>query len=193
MKTNMDTNGFMAKHRDTTKPMTESGGDLLVEEFPVNIPNQNYALISYLGPKTLPSASWFGLRIYGTFSTMDEANRAATKARDKGFTNWDLFVVDICHGFFPMPPPCESAITDVQYDSEVLTKLMKQDQKDVNDAKERVASRAAGEVQLKSASDTIDELAQTAYKVFNDSTLATDSTVLLETLKNEFRQISDFM
>lgn len=188
----MDTHGFLTKHRDTTKPMTGNADDLLTEEFPINIPNQSYALISYLGPDTLPSASWFGLRIYGTFATMDEANRAATKARDKGFTNWDLFVVDICHGFFPMPPPCESAITDVQYDSEVLTKLMKRDQQDVNDAKERVASRASGEVYVKSASDTINELADTALAVFTKDN-GEDTTVLLESLRREFRSISDFM
>ena len=195
----MDQNGFKSHNKDLTAATPVKNEDLLTEEFPVNIPNQSFALLSYLGPKTKPSTSWYGLRIYGTFATLDEANRAAMKARERGFKSLDLFVVDICHGFFPMPPPCESSIADVQYDSDVLGKLMRQEQNDAKDACARVANRAAGAMEVKSSSELINEMALTAVEVFQQHRLklTSDETdnhkELTDMLVKRFKRISDFV
>ena len=183
--------GFIKHQKDTSIPLTTPMNEILDEDFPVNIPNQSFALISYLGPKTNPSASWYGLRIYGTFSTIDEATRAAKTARDRGFNSWDLFIVDIFHGFFPMPPPCDSAITDVQYHSDILTQLMQKDRDDMNESSKRVAQRAAGEVQVKSASELMTELAEAALTEFQQ-TKELGRSVIISSLVNRFEQISNF-
>lgn len=188
----MDNHGFVANRRDLAGVNTASPGDLLTEEFPVNIPNQNYALLSYLGPATQPSGSWFGLRIYGTFASVEEANRAADKARQRGYNHWDLFVVDIHHGFFPMPPPCDSSIADVQYTSDVLTKLMRRDQDEVKESNDRVTQRAEEEVEVKSSTELLTEMAESAVAVCNQSSEASKEG-LIDALVERFRSISGFV
>ena len=185
----MDPHGFLVSRRVMAPVNTTTPEDLLDEEFPVNIPNQNYALLSYLGPKTIPSASWFGLRIYGTFSTIEEANRAARKAKERHFNSFDLFVVDICHGFFPLPPPCDSAINEIQYSSDVLGQLMRQDQEHMDSANTRVGQRADSEVEMRTSDDILTEMAQSAITLMKEDQM--DKQDVVKMLVDRFRSISD--
>ena len=185
----MDPHGFLVSRREMAPINTTNPEDLLDEEFPVKIPNQNYALLSYLGPKTTPSASWFGLRIYGTFATIEEANKAARKAKERDFNSFDLFVVDICHGFFPLPPPCDSDINEIQYSTDVLAQLMRQDQEHMDSANRRVGERADSEIEMKTSGDLLSEMAQAAITLLKEK--QTDNQDLVEMLVDRFRSISD--
>jgi len=120
--------------------------ELITLDFPVNLPNQNYAIISYVAEHTKPSASWWGMRIYCTCATTDEAERIVEKARSNGYTEFDLFIVDIAHGFFPMPPPDDADIANLKYSDDILNEIMVGDQGSRVASSKQVMSRAEAEL-----------------------------------------------
>ena len=87
----------------------------------MNIPGQNYALISVVGPECPQKHDKFGLRIYGTFATKDDAAKQA-QILNKLESDFDIYVVDLYQWL--LIPPDRSAIEDVHYQEEKLEEIM---------------------------------------------------------------------
>jgi hypothetical protein len=120
-----------------------SPGELVRMEFPVHVPNQNFAVISYLAPHTLPaSKQCYAIRIYATCGTLDEADRMCKRAQEKGYVDFDLFVVDITQGFFPLPPAQDAEASEVMYPDQVLQDMVVRDQQNRVKNSKRVEDRA---------------------------------------------------
>jgi hypothetical protein len=137
----MNHGNFVTKRR-TTVSVKESPTELAELPFPVKIPNQNWALISYVGPETIPKCGGFGVRIYGTFTSKEECDDVANKAFEQGYTYFDLLSVDISHGFFPLPPPPDLEIPDVKYQDENLNAIMSKHKEQLERGSNTVAQRA---------------------------------------------------
>lgn len=160
--------GYIARRRVETQ-CKHSPSELITLEFPVNLPNQNYAIISYVAGHTNPSASWWGMRIYCTCATIDEAERIVEKARDNGYTEFDLFIVDIAHGFFPMPPPDDADIAKLVYSDDVLQQIMVGDQGSRIASSRQVMSRAEAELGKSTVADEFErQVTQRAMQLFHD-------------------------
>lgn len=118
-----------------------TGAELAVLDFPVSLRNQNYALLSYVGPNTIPASGGFAIRIYGTFASYAEAEACAVKAMKNGYNLFDLDIVDIQNGFFPLPPPPDSDV-DLTYSNDKLAKIMQRHKNAVNNGSRNVVKRA---------------------------------------------------
>jgi hypothetical protein len=139
-------------------------------KFPVDIPNQNFALISYVGPNTKPNCGTFAIRIYGTFLTFDEADKVASKAQEYGYDLFDLEIVDIGHGFIPLPPPVDQKINKVIYDKQInLTKLMTEHKENMLRQSRMLNERADADHDLRSPVEVFEEMVtKGAIKLFNE-------------------------
>jgi hypothetical protein len=115
--------------------------ELATLEFPIRLHNQNYAIISYAGPKTKPKCKEWAIRIYGTFSSLEEANSVAQRAIAKGFDVFDLHIIDIGYGFIPMPPPPDDEIESIVYRDSVLNEIMSRKHTEDVRSNERIQSR----------------------------------------------------
>ena len=118
-----------------------TGAQLATLEFPVHLANQNYAIVSYVGPDTTPKCNEIGFRVYGTFASLGEAQSVCEKAMSRGFKYFDLDIVDITHGFFPLPPPCDSDV-DLSYHNKGLSTIMDRHKAAAIKQSDRVAARA---------------------------------------------------
>lgn len=87
----------------------------------MNLPGQNYALISVVGPECPQKHEKFGLRIYGTFATKDDAAKHA-QTLNKIESDFDIYVVDLYQWL--LIPPDRAAIDDVHYQEEKLEEIM---------------------------------------------------------------------
>jgi hypothetical protein len=160
---------FITKKR-TNLEINETPSQLAVLPFPVNIPNQQWALISCVGPHSKPSCDFLALRIYGTFASFDEADDAATKAQNEGYDLFDLDIVDIGHGFFPLPPPNDDSIGDgVTYKDDVLQQLMSQHKSILQDKNDRMHRRADAKVDARPPIDVFDDMvAKESMRLFTE-------------------------
>jgi hypothetical protein len=129
-------------------------------DFPVRIPNQMYMLMSYVADDTVPKCKNFALRVYGTFASKDEADEVILKARERGYTFFDMFVVDIAHGFFPLPPPKDEDIDEVKYVDECLNNIMGRHKEMLNTSSQKNSTRADAELDDRSVVDVFDEMVQ---------------------------------
>lgn len=87
----------------------------------MSIPGQNYALISVVGPDCPQKHEKFGLKIYGTFPTREDASKHA-KELHKLDGDFDIYVVDLYQWL--LIPPDRDAIEDVHYQEEKLEQIM---------------------------------------------------------------------
>lgn len=160
---------YVTRHRSTVT-VTESPQELATLEFPVHLPNQNFALISYAGPDTVPAMrNGFGLRIYGTFASFDEADRAASRAQEKGFTLFDLDIVEINHGFFPLPPPRDDDIPEVGYCNDRLAAIMQGHKDHLEKGNKRVEERAEREADTRTSEEVFQDMVlESAQKLFDE-------------------------
>jgi hypothetical protein len=86
-----------------------------------SVPGQNYALISVVGPESPQKHDNFGLKIYGTFPTKDDAAKHA-KELQKADGTFDIYVVDMYQWL--LIPPNRDAIEDTHYQEEKLEEIM---------------------------------------------------------------------
>jgi hypothetical protein len=86
-----------------------------------SVPGQNYALISIVGPESPQKHDNFGLKIYGTFATKDDAAKHA-KDLQKIDGTFDIYVVDMYQWL--LIPPDRNKIDDVHYQEEKLEEIM---------------------------------------------------------------------
>jgi hypothetical protein len=86
-----------------------------------SVPGQNYALISVVGPESPQKHDNFGLKIYGTFPTRDDAAKHA-KELQKLDGSFDIYVVDLYQWL--LIPPDRNKIDDVHYQEEKLEEIM---------------------------------------------------------------------
>jgi hypothetical protein len=125
----------------TTVNTEHTGLELARLPFPVHLRNQQFALVTYVGPETIPASGGFALRIYGTFATKGEAWDCAEKAQQLGYNFFDLDVVDIGEGFFPLPPPADDEL-ELRYPNAKLGAIMENHKAAVNRGSENVCKRA---------------------------------------------------
>ena len=85
------------------------------------VPGQLYACISIVGPETPQKSDQFGLMIYGTFSTRDEANNHAKRLQKEDAT-FDIYCVDLYKWL--LIPPDNSKIDNVHYTDDKLEEIM---------------------------------------------------------------------
>ena len=85
------------------------------------VPGQLYACISIVGPETPQRSDQFGLMIYGTFSTRDEANNHAKRLQKEDAT-FDIYCVDMYKWL--LIPPDNTQIENVHYNDEKLEEIM---------------------------------------------------------------------
>jgi hypothetical protein len=164
---------FITKKR-TNLTITETPSQLAVLPFPVHIPNQQWALISCVGPHSKPSCDSLALRIYGTFASFDEADDVASKAQDAGYELFDLDIVDIGHGFFPLPPPSDIKIGDgMKYKDDVLQQLMSRHKSILQDKNDRMHQRADAEVDARPPLDVFDDMVtKESMRLFTEGKLS---------------------
>lgn len=85
------------------------------------VPGQLFACISIVGPDTPQKSDQFGLMIYGTFSTRDEANNHAKRLQKEDAT-FDIYCVDMYKWL--LIPPDNTQIDNVHYNDEKLEEIM---------------------------------------------------------------------
>lgn len=85
------------------------------------VPGQLFACISIVGPQTPQKCDQFGLMIYGTFSTRDEANNHAKRLQKEDAT-FDIYCVDMYKWL--LIPPDNTQIENVHYNDEKLEEIM---------------------------------------------------------------------
>jgi hypothetical protein len=90
-----------------------------LQPFPLRVPNQQYALVSFVAPRAAQRAPMSGFRIYGTFATLEEARAHAEQAArvDEGF---DIYVAEMYRWCPWYPDPLdvqEPVYSDPQLDA----------------------------------------------------------------------------
>ena len=85
------------------------------------VPGQLFGCISIIGPECPQKNDKFGLKIYGTFPTRDEAGNHAKRLQKEDGT-FDIYVVDLCKWL--LIPPDRDHIEDSHYNDEKLEEIM---------------------------------------------------------------------
>jgi hypothetical protein len=85
------------------------------------VPGQLYACISIVGPECPQKSDKFGLMIYGTFATRDDANNHAKRLQKEDAT-FDIYCVDMYKWL--LIPPDNTQIDNVHYNDEKLDEIM---------------------------------------------------------------------
>jgi hypothetical protein len=92
-----------------------------LEQTYITLPGQVFAAISIVGPDCPQKSDKFGLKIYGTFATRDEASSHARRLQ-KDDATFDIYVVDMYKWL--LIPPDREHIEDVHYNDEKLEEIM---------------------------------------------------------------------
>jgi len=116
--------GFKAE--DKTSMFTPR--ELLDMPFILRDSRQNWAIVSIIGPGYSKNVriSEFAMQICRVCDTKDQADRLCEEAMKSGYDKFDLFVLDISNGFFPLcPPENNSEYETVRYTNQpFLEKIM---------------------------------------------------------------------
>lgn len=159
---------FVTSYR-TKRQIYENPEELATMPFPVNTVNQNWAIISFVGPETAPRSKDWALRIYGTYASLSEAEADCKKALEAGYDLFDLDIVDISHGFFPIPPPSDREVGAVDYGNDRLNEIMGEHKQTMLDRDERVAARAEAEVDTRSPVEVFESMVtENALRLFKE-------------------------
>lgn len=86
----------------------------------ITVPGQLFACISIVGPDCPQKTDKFGVKIRGSFSTRDEAERHAKRLHKEDAT-FDIYVVDMYKWL--LIPPDRDNIEDVHYANEKLEEI----------------------------------------------------------------------
>jgi hypothetical protein len=98
----------------------------------ITVPGQLYALVSFVGPQCAQKNEQMGMKIRGTFPTMDEARGHAQRLMaDDGSVH--IYVVDMYK--WMLIPPDANQIQDQVYQEEFLNNMMQEYQKNQTEAK----------------------------------------------------------
>lgn len=84
--------------------------------------NQRYALISIIGPDSPQKHDQCAIKIYGTFSEQDEANKHAQKLREIE-PNFNIYLVEM-YNWLAIPPD-PNTIEDQDYTDKTLNEIVK--------------------------------------------------------------------
>ena len=103
------------------KPAIHYLKDNRLKTISMPVPSQNYALISIVGPECPQKHDKFGIKLYGSFPTKDEAASHA-KLLQKEDGTFDIYVVDMYQWL--LIPPDRDKIDDVHYQEEKLEEIM---------------------------------------------------------------------
>ena len=92
-----------------------------LEQTYITVPGQVYACMSVVGPECPQKSDKFGLKIYGSFATRDEATSHARRLQ-KDDATFDIYVVDMYKWL--LIPPDRDQIEDTHYNDEKLEEIM---------------------------------------------------------------------
>ena len=114
----------------------------------IRVPEQEFAIISVISPKSRQKADHLAVKIKGVFSTMEDAKKHATKLQ-KFDDAFDIFVVEM-YAWLCLPPETEK-IGEKHYSDEKLEELITAHDKEMEDAqasfeKHRKEQKQAGKL-----------------------------------------------
>lgn len=159
---------IVSRHRSVIN-INETPSELATLPFPILVPNQNWAIINYVDSDTSPKSKGAALRIFGTFASLAEADRVAADAIAAGFTYFDLDIVEICHGHFPLPPPSDDVIGEVKYSNHRIHKLMSDHRDGMNKNSDLVEDRAESANDTRSPVEVFETMvAKEALRMFKE-------------------------
>jgi hypothetical protein len=92
-----------------------------LEQTYTTVPGQVFACISIVGPECPQKSDKFGLKVYGSFATRDEASNHARRLQKEDAT-FDIYVVDMYKWL--LIPPDRAHIDDVHYNDDKLEEIM---------------------------------------------------------------------
>ena len=92
-----------------------------LEQTYTTLPGQVFACISIVGPDCPQKSDKFGLKIYGSFVSRDEASSHARRLQKEDAT-FDIYVVDMYKWL--LIPPDRDHIDDVHYNDDKLEEIM---------------------------------------------------------------------
>lgn len=99
--------------------MTSTGDLLYVDE--LQVPGQNYALLSVVSPTSSQKNDTCAAKIRGVFRTIEEAKAHAAKLNQID-SMFDVFVVEM-YKWLPIPPDVNE-IQDATFTDDMLTKIV---------------------------------------------------------------------
>jgi len=102
------------------EPMDSMVVDHLEEDF-VQIPSQQYALISIVSPTSTQQHKACALKIRGVFSTKEDAQHHVKRLQQADNT-FDIYLVDM-YKWLPIPPN-DDAIQDKEYQETMLNDII---------------------------------------------------------------------
>jgi hypothetical protein len=117
--------------------MTEIVEDVLSEDV-LQIPSQQYALISVVSPKSNQCHDMHGLKIRGVFKTHEEARFHVNKLM-KIDNTFDIYLVDMYKWL--LIPPDNEQIENKEYQEEMLQELVEGHKKEQELAKQHHRER----------------------------------------------------
>jgi hypothetical protein len=103
------------------KDSIHSNSIMSLEQTYTCVPGQVFACMSVVGPDCPQKSDKFGLKIYGCFSTRDEAAGHAKRLQKEDAT-FDIYVVDM--NKWLLIPPDRNHIEDTHYNDEKLEEIM---------------------------------------------------------------------
>ena len=112
--------------------MTELDINDYLEKDPVRVPGQEFAVISIISPTSNQKYDKIAVKIRGTFSDMEQANKFAAKLQKMDAT-FDIFVVEM-YSWLVLPPET-TAIGEKHYANDELDTLIKSHIKEQEEAK----------------------------------------------------------
>lgn len=125
-------------HKKMTTPDLPIG--LTLEPDYINVPGQNYALVSFVGPEYCRQKSdRFAMKIRGVFATQEEAKAYVQRLHRTGDNLVDIFLLEI--GKWAPCPPDPMQVETQEYQEQFLNDLMQGYAESQRSAKEMFADR----------------------------------------------------
>jgi hypothetical protein len=104
----------------------EHNRELSLAKNEIRVPNQEWALVSFIGGKCAQKADHLGLKIYGVFATPEEASAHAKRLnKSKEAEDFDIYVFEMYT--WGLIPPDPDKIDDQHYAEDRLDKLIKEE------------------------------------------------------------------
>lgn len=117
---------------------------LTLEPDYISVPNQRYALVSFVGPEDSvcrQKSNRLAMKIRGVFATQDEAKVFVNRIRRSGDNLVDIFLMEI--GQWGVIPPDPMGVETQEYQEHFLQELMSGYAESQRSAKEVFADRKA--------------------------------------------------
>jgi hypothetical protein len=109
-----------------------------LDESPLTVPGQKYALVSFVSPTSNQKSDACALKIYGAFETKEQASDHAKQLMGVD-DSFDIFLVEL-YKWVPSPPDPQK-IENQEYNDQFLNELIMGYKKSQLEAKQHFAQR----------------------------------------------------